>query len=200
MSVAVSAIVSQLIARTGARPLVLTGAAVTAGGMYWFSHLSVHATYLGGLLGPSLVTGAGLGLLFVPLSRVTLAGGRDEDSGLASSLLSTGQQVGGAAGLAVLGTITWTVVANSLHSQAAHAARAAAAAGRSGRTAGSGPAPLELSPCAGRGHQPGAAGRLRDRTGRAAHRGHHHPGPPGGPGGPGGQAPTRRGAVPGRLK
>jgi predicted MFS family arabinose efflux permease len=124
--VVVSAIVGQLIARTGARRLMLTGTAVTAGGMYWFSHIS----YLGGLLGPSLVTGVGLGLLFVPLSLVTLAGVHDEDSGLASSLLSTGQQAGGATGLAVLGTVAWTVVANSLHSQTAHAARAAAAAGR----------------------------------------------------------------------
>lgn len=96
--VVVSAIVGQLIARTGARRLMLTGAAVTAGGMYWFSHIGVHTTYLGGLLSPSLVTGAGLGLLFVPLSLVTLAGVHNEDSGLASSLLSTGQQVGGATG------------------------------------------------------------------------------------------------------
>jgi hypothetical protein len=119
---------------------MLTGTAVTAGGMYWFSHISAHTSYLGGLLGPSLITGVGLGLLFVPLSLVTLAGVRDEDSGLASSLLSTGQQVGGATGLAVLGTVAWTVVANSLHSQTAHVARAAAAAGRPGHTVTSGPA------------------------------------------------------------
>jgi predicted MFS family arabinose efflux permease len=137
--VVVSAIVGQLIARTGARRLMLTGTAVTAGGMYWFSHISAHTSYLGDLLGPSLVTGVGLGLLFVPLSLVTLAGVRDEDSGLASSLLSTGQQAVGATGLAVLGTVAWTVVANSLHSQTAHAARGAAAAGRP-HTVTSGPA------------------------------------------------------------
>ena len=153
--VLVSAIVGQLIARTGARALMLTGAAVTAGGMYWFSDISAHTTYLGGLLGPSLVTGAGLGLLFVPLSLVTLAGVRDQDSGLASSLLSTAQQVGGATGLAVLGTVAWTVVANSLQSQTAQAARAAAAAGRSGHAATSGPA------AAGIYHQALAAGVSR---------------------------------------
>ena len=153
--VVVSAIVGQLIARTGARRLMLAGAAVTAGGMYWFSHISEHSTYLGGLLGPSLVTGVGLGLLFVPLSLVTLAGVRDEDSGLASSLLSTGQQVGGATGLAVLGTVAWTVVANSLQSQTAHAARTAAAAGRSGHAVTGGPG------AAGIYHQALAAGVSR---------------------------------------
>ena len=56
-------------------------------------------------LGPSLLTAAGLGLLFVPLSLVMLNHVRDEDSGLASSLLNTGQQVGGAIGLAALGTV-----------------------------------------------------------------------------------------------
>jgi hypothetical protein len=127
--VVVSGIVSQLITRTGPRPLMLTGAAVTTGGMYWFSHISVHTTYLGGLLGPILVTATGLGLLFVPLPLVALTRVRDEDSGLASSLLNTGQQVGGAIGLAALGTFAWTAVANSMRSQVAHAT---AAAGRSG--------------------------------------------------------------------
>jgi EmrB/QacA subfamily drug resistance transporter len=127
--VVVSVIASRLVARTGARPLMLAGAAVTAGGMYWFSRIGVHTTYLGGLLGPMLVTAAGLGLLFVPLQLVALARVGDEDSGLASSLLGTGQQVGGAIGLAALGTVAWTAVASSLRSQMAHAA---AAAGRPG--------------------------------------------------------------------
>ena len=79
----------------------------------------MHTTYLGGLLGPVLVTGTGLGLLFVPLSLVALSRVRDEDSGLASSLLNTGQQVGGAIGLAALGTVAWTTVANSTRHQVA---------------------------------------------------------------------------------
>ena len=48
-----SGIASQLVARVGARPLMITGAAATSGGMYWFSHISVHTTYVSGLLGPS---------------------------------------------------------------------------------------------------------------------------------------------------
>ncbi|MBO0776673.1 MAG: MFS transporter [Actinobacteria bacterium] len=127
--VLVSAIVSQVISRTGARPLMLAGGAVTAGGMYWFSHITEHTTYLGGLLGPMLVTAAGLGMLFVPLSLVALNRVRGEDSGVASSLLNTGQQVGGAIGLSALGTVTWAAVASSVRQQVAHAAAAAAQAG-----------------------------------------------------------------------
>ena len=114
-----SAVVGQVIARAGARPLILAGTAITAGGMYWFSRVSVHTTYASGLLGPMLVTAVGLCLLFVPLSLVALNRVRDQDSGLASSLLNTGQVVGGAIGLAALGTVAWTAVANSVRSQAA---------------------------------------------------------------------------------
>ncbi len=114
--------------RTGARPLLLAGAAGTAAGLYWLSRLTEHATYAGGLLGPILVTGAGLGLLFVPLSLVVLARVAEPDSEVASSLLNTGRQVGGSIGLAVLGTVAWTVVAGSAHGTAA-AYRHALAAG-----------------------------------------------------------------------
>lgn len=115
--VVISAIVGQVIARTGARPLMLPGSAITAAGMYGFSRINVHTTYAGGLLGPMLVTAAGLGLLFVPLSLVALSRVRDQDSGLPSSLLSTGQVVGGAIGLAALGTVAWTTVADSVRTR-----------------------------------------------------------------------------------
>jgi EmrB/QacA subfamily drug resistance transporter len=116
---ATSAAASRLVPRTGARPLLLTGAVGTAAGLYWLSRLTEHGTYAGGLLGPLLVTGAGLGLLFVPLSLVALARVAEADSGVASSLLNTGRQVGGSIGLAVLGTVAWTVVANNAHGAAA---------------------------------------------------------------------------------
>jgi MFS family permease len=124
MIVVMSGVVSQLIGRIGARPLMLIGTTVTAGGMFWFSQLTEHSTYVNGLLGPMLVTSTGLGMLFVPLSLVALNRVAGEDSGIASSLLNTGQQVGGAIGLAALGTVTWTVVANNIKHQAAQAAAA----------------------------------------------------------------------------
>jgi hypothetical protein len=123
-----SALASQLIPRAGARPLLLTGITAVAGGTFWFSRLTEHAGYAGSLLGPILLTSCGLGLVFVPLSLVALHKVTDRDSGVASSMLNVGQQVGGAIGLALLGTVAWTAVANSVRTQAAHAAAAAAKA------------------------------------------------------------------------
>jgi EmrB/QacA subfamily drug resistance transporter len=128
--VTASALASQLMRRIGARPLILAGAAAVAGGMFWFSRLTEHAGYASQLLGPQLVSSFGLGLVFVPLALVALHNVADQDSGVASSLLNTAQQVGGAIGLAVLGTVAWTTVADSVRTQVAHAAAAAAKAGR----------------------------------------------------------------------
>jgi Major Facilitator Superfamily len=112
--VVASALASRLVARTGPRPLILAGAVAVAGGTFWFSRLTEHAGYAGQLLGPMLVTSLGLGLLFVPLSLLALHNVAEQDSGVAASLLNTGQQVGGAIGLAALGTIAWTTVANTV--------------------------------------------------------------------------------------
>jgi hypothetical protein len=92
--------------------------------MFWFSRLTEHADYPGGLLGPMLVSSLGLGLVFVPLSLVSLHNVAEQDSGVASSLLNTGQQVGGAIGLALLGTVAWSTVADSVKTQVAQAAAA----------------------------------------------------------------------------
>jgi MFS family permease len=123
--VVASTLASQLVARFGPRPLIVVGAAAAAGGMFWFSRLTEHAGYAGQLLGPMLVTSAGIGLLFVPLSLVALHNVAEQDSGVAASLLNTGQQVGGAIGLAALGTVAWTTVADTVRSTSA-----AIAAGR----------------------------------------------------------------------
>src|SRR5262245_53398073 len=126
---------AQLVPRIGARPLLIAGSAIGAGGMFWLSRITEHSTYAGSLLGPMLVTAAGLGMLFMPLTLVALSKVDDRDAGLASSLLNTGQQVGGSIGLALLGTVAWTVVANSIHSQVS-ALAAAAKAGKPVQAAG----------------------------------------------------------------
>jgi hypothetical protein len=59
-----------LIPRIGARPLLLGGSAIAAGGLYWQSRITEHSTYAGGLPGSTIVTDAGLGLLFTPLTLV----------------------------------------------------------------------------------------------------------------------------------
>ena len=119
-----SALASPLVARIGPRPLIVAGAAMVAGGMFWYSRLTEHAGYASHLLGPTLVSSFGLGLVFVPLALVALHKVAEQDSGVASSLLNTAQQVGGAIGLALLGTVAWTAVANSVRTQVAAAAKA----------------------------------------------------------------------------
>jgi EmrB/QacA subfamily drug resistance transporter len=125
-----SGLASRLVPRIGPRPLIVVGAAAVAGGMVWYSRLTEHAGYVGQLLGPTLVSSCGLGLVFVPLALVALHNVAEQDSGVASSLLNTAQQVGGAIGLALLGTVAWTTVADSIRTQVAHATAAAAKAGR----------------------------------------------------------------------
>jgi MFS family permease len=120
-----SAAASQLVNRIGARPLMIIGSVLGTAGMIWLSRVTEHSTYAGGLLGPMMLTAAGMGLLFVPISLVSLTKVGNNDAGVASSLLNVGQQVGGALGLAILGTVAWSAVANSLHAQAAAAAAAA---------------------------------------------------------------------------
>ena len=135
---------AQLVPRIGARPLLLAGSLIGAGGMFWLSQINEHSTYVGGLLGPMMVTAAGLGMLFMPLTLVALSKVQDRDAGLASSLLNTGQQVGGSIGLALLGTVAWTVVANSIHAQVKAAAAAAAKAGQPIHAAAGGHLPAAI--------------------------------------------------------
>jgi len=117
-------VAQRAVSRIGARPLLITGNALAAGGMIWLSRISEHSSYAGGMLGPTLVLGAGVGLVFVPLPLVMLNKVSIGDTGAASSLNNVGQQVGGSIGLAVVGTVAWSAVASSLRSQAAAAARA----------------------------------------------------------------------------
>jgi len=127
---------SALVPRIGARFLLACGSAVTVGGLYWLSRMSVHGGYLGDLLGAGLVLGIGFGLMIVPLQLLSLAGVADGDSGAAASLLNAGRQVGGAVGLAVLGTVAWTVAADGARASAAAGAHAAASAASAASAAG----------------------------------------------------------------
>jgi EmrB/QacA subfamily drug resistance transporter len=112
-------ITQQAVTRIGARSLLTAGAAISAGAMFWLSRITEHSTFADGMLGPVLLLGAGLGPLFVLIFLVGLTKVRDNDTGVASSMVNVGQQVGGSIGLAVIGTVAWSAVASSLHSQAA---------------------------------------------------------------------------------
>ena len=123
---------AQLVPRIGARPLLIAGSVIASGGMFWLSRINEHSSYAGGLLGPMLVTAAGLGMLFMPVTLIALNRVPDRDAGLAASLPNVGQQVGGSIGLALLGTVAWTVVANTARHSAEAAKAAAATAARAG--------------------------------------------------------------------
>jgi EmrB/QacA subfamily drug resistance transporter len=97
-----------LVARLGLRRVLIGGLALFAGGLVWFAQLPVHGGYLADLLGPSLLIALGLGFAFVPITILAETGVHDREYGLASGLLNTSQQVGGALGLAVLATIATT--------------------------------------------------------------------------------------------
>lgn len=98
-------VASQLVTRMGFKPILMTGLAFVAAGLLWFSQVSVGGTYVGDVLGPSLLAAIGLGLSFVPVTIGAVSGVSNDDSGIASGLINASQQVGGALGLAVLATI-----------------------------------------------------------------------------------------------
>jgi EmrB/QacA subfamily drug resistance transporter len=117
-------IAQRMVTRVAARPLLVVGSALGAGGMYWQSRITEHSTFAGGMLGPELIFGVGLGIVFVMTNLVGMTHVGDSDTGVASSLINVGRQVGGSIGLAIIGTVAWSAVASSLRSQAAAAARA----------------------------------------------------------------------------
>jgi EmrB/QacA subfamily drug resistance transporter len=96
---------SGLVTRFGFKPILVTGLLLTAAGLIWFSQVSVDGSYLGDILFPSLLAAVGLGFAFVPMTIAAVSGVEDEQTGLASGLINTSQQIGGALGLAILASI-----------------------------------------------------------------------------------------------
>jgi EmrB/QacA subfamily drug resistance transporter len=94
-----------LMKRVGIRPLVIIGPIITAAGLLWLTRVPLHGTYVGHLLFPMMLVTFGTGLAMMPISFAAVSGIRREDAGLASGLINTTRQVGGAVGLAVLATI-----------------------------------------------------------------------------------------------
>jgi EmrB/QacA subfamily drug resistance transporter len=114
LSIIVAAgVASQLVTRVGYKPILAAGMALIAAGLVWFSQVSVHGTFVGDILGPSLLAAVGLGFAFVPVTIAAVAGVSDEQQGLASGMINTAQQVGGALGLAILSAISTSVISSS---------------------------------------------------------------------------------------
>jgi MFS family permease len=100
-----SAVAAQLVTRVGVKPVLVTGMTALTIGLVYFTQVSVGGSYLGDLLPGFLVVGLGVGFSFVPISIAALAGVQPAEAGLASGLINTSQQIGGALGIAALSTI-----------------------------------------------------------------------------------------------
>ena len=96
---------SALVTRFGFKPILTAGLVLTAIGLVWFSQVEVGGSYVGDILFPSLIAAVGLGFAFVPMTIGAVSGVAPHEAGLASGLINTSQQVGGALGLAILASI-----------------------------------------------------------------------------------------------
>jgi EmrB/QacA subfamily drug resistance transporter len=101
-----------LSTRFGVRPLLAGGMFVAAGAIALYAQLPVHGQYFWDLFPAFLLSGLGLAFAFIPMSIGALTGVGHSDAGVASGLINTSQQVGGAIGVAVATTIATTVTAN----------------------------------------------------------------------------------------
>ncbi len=118
---------SQLVTRLGFKPVLVTGLLLVTAGLLWFTQVSVDGSYVSDVLFPSLLVGAGLGLSFVPVTIAATSGVTSGEAGLASGLINTFQQVGGALGLAVLAAVQISRTDSVLASAEGPAAQAVAA-------------------------------------------------------------------------
>ncbi len=94
-----------LVARIGVRLVMTIGMALAAGGLIYFAQISPHGTYLGTLLPGFLLAGVGLGLSFVPVTIGAVSGVAPNEAGVASGLITTTQEIGGALGVAILSSL-----------------------------------------------------------------------------------------------
>ena len=91
--------------RIGFKPVLAVGLVLVSGGLVWFSGVSADGGFTTDILGPSLLAAVGLGFAFVTTTIAAVSGIEDSEQGLASGLINTSQQIGGALGLAILATV-----------------------------------------------------------------------------------------------
>jgi EmrB/QacA subfamily drug resistance transporter len=109
-----SGISSQLFARIGTKPVIVTGAVIAAGGLYWLSRIPVDGSYAADILPGMLIASIGLGGVFVGATTGANAGVSQDKAGLAAGLLNTGTQLGGALGLAIFSALATERTTTSL--------------------------------------------------------------------------------------
>src|SRR5438093_860695 len=109
-----SAVSQALVSRVGIRFVLPVGMALSAAGLVLYAQLPVHGTYFSNLFPAFILSGIGLAFAFVPISIGGLTGVRSDDAGVASGLLNTNQQIGGAIGVAIATTIATTYTSHYL--------------------------------------------------------------------------------------
>jgi EmrB/QacA subfamily drug resistance transporter len=113
-AIAASGLASRVVDRFTPKPVLVGGLLVATVGFALFTRLQVDGDYAGRVLPAMVVIGVGLGMSFVPITIAATSGVAAEDSGLASGLLNTTQQVGGSLGLAVLSAVSTSRVTSAL--------------------------------------------------------------------------------------
>jgi MFS family permease len=109
-----SALAAQLVNRVGVKPVLVIGMTTLTAGLVYFTQVSVGGSYLADLLPGFLLISVGIGFSFVPISIAALAGVRAAEAGLASGLINTSQQIGGAVGIAALSSIATSTTSDQL--------------------------------------------------------------------------------------
>jgi EmrB/QacA subfamily drug resistance transporter len=109
-----SAVSQALVTRVGIRLVLPVGMALSAAGLVLYAQLPVHGTYFSNLFPAFILSGIGLAFAFVPMSIGALTGVQPDDAGVASGLLNTNQQIGGATGVAIATTIATTYTSHYL--------------------------------------------------------------------------------------
>jgi EmrB/QacA subfamily drug resistance transporter len=104
---------SALVTRIGFKPMLATGALFVAAGLAWFSLIDANGSFTADVLGPSILAAVGFGLSFVSMTIAAVTGTEPHEAGLASGLINTTQQIGGALGLAILASIANSSTQNS---------------------------------------------------------------------------------------
>ncbi len=126
-SVALAGLSQLLVTRGGAKVVMAIGMTLIGGGVIWATQMPVHGHFLANLAGPLVIVGAGTAFAFIPISIAALAGVAERQAGLASGLLNTSQQLGGAIGIAIASSVAASHTTTLLH--AGHAAPTALTGG-----------------------------------------------------------------------
>jgi hypothetical protein len=122
ISVAFAGLSQALVTRGLAKLVMAAGMAMIGGGILWSTQVPVHGHFWASLAGPFFIVGVGTAFAFIPVSIAALAGVAEHEAGLASGLINTSEQLGGAIGIAIASTIAATHASTLLHQGAAPAA------------------------------------------------------------------------------